>query len=220
MTETQIIKDIAKLFIKDVNGTELPKTKHPINFFFRDEFDDFNTDAVWDVLHDKWIKPIQSVDQDFDIKSKFPTVWFLAEELAQAWDIELGSLKRELVDYNELISVLSSSRHRQTLEELLYKLVVHISSDIEDLCNDYTDLHNKRLDAFSMDPEEIRAQWKGMYDDNVPKWLNSKNWTPANLEYKLLQKWQYLSLLAHLKQVWLDNDTSLKTKLENIQEIL
>lgn len=222
MTREQALRSISGPLVYNINGEPMEGTDHPINYFVRESFDDLNTDAIWDVINERWIKgeSRDHISKNYDPKTQFPMIWSKAEDLARAWDIKLGELKRDLVDYEEIIEVLSSVKHRRTLKKRLEDIVMSISSKIDDICESYSQLHEDRINSFSLDSSEVREQWRQLFDSKIPKWVNSKNWTPINIEYKLIEKWRYLSLLAHLKKIWKDKDESESDKIQDIEEIL
>ena len=103
-------------------------------------------------------------------------------------DILKGELKRDIIDYDELTELKPGEI--KDLEKRTQNKLNEIEQDIEQLKNIGTDLDNQRRAAFDTDmtPDEIKT-------------YSIKNRLPANVIYKMLEKYHYLTLLKKCKKI-------------------
>ena len=86
----------------NIQGELIPGTKHPINYYFitdQKTYDDQNkkADAVFDIENDKFIKR----PEDFTFDTNLYVKEF--ERKVQELDVVKGELKRDIIDYHELV---------------------------------------------------------------------------------------------------------------------
>ena len=103
-------------------------------------------------------------------------------------DIHKGELKRDIIDYDELMELKPGEI--KDLEKRTQNKLSEIEHHIEKLKNIGTDLDTKRRAAFDTDmtPDEIKT-------------YSIKNRLPANVIYKMLEKYHYLILLKKCKKI-------------------
>ena len=85
----------------NIQGKEIPGTKHPINYYFitdEETYDSQNqkADAVFDIENNKFVK--RPEDFEFDIDMYINDFNKKVQEL----DVVKGELKRDIIDYEEL----------------------------------------------------------------------------------------------------------------------
>ena len=170
-----------------IQGKLIPGTKHPVNYYFitdEETYDDQNlkADAVFDIKGQRFIKR----PEDFEFNPNLYMKQF--QKQVDKIDIHKGELKRDIIDYDELMELKPGEI--KDLEKRTKNKLSEIEHHIEKLKNIGTDLDTKRRAAFDTDmtPDEIKT-------------YSIKNRLPANLIYKMLEKYHYLILLKKCKKI-------------------
>ena len=171
----------------NIQGKLIPGTQHPINYYFiTDEqtYDDQNAkaDTVFDIKNQSFIKR----PEDFEFNPNLYMKQF--QKQVDKIDIHKGELKRDIIDYDELMELKPGEI--KDLEKRIKNKLNEIEHHIEKLKNIGTDLDTKRRAAFDTDmtPDEIKT-------------YSIKNRLPANVIYKMLEKYHYLILLKKCKKI-------------------
>ena len=161
----------------ELNGKLIPGTKHPINYYVQvnkkvsDEHIE-EADGVFDVRENKFTKR----PEEFDFSPNLYLKDF--QKQVDKIDILKGELKRDIIDYDELID-LKTGEIRDLEKRVKGKL-----DEIEESLKSLSDIGNKvdsdRKSAFldDMTPDEIKT-------------FSIKNRLPANVIYKMLEKYHY-----------------------------
>ena len=170
-----------------IQGKLIPGTKHPVNYYFitdEETYDDQNlkADAVFDIKGQRFIKR----PEDFEFNPNLYMKQF--QKQVDKIDIHKGELKRDIIDYDELMELKPGEI--KDLEKRTKNKLSEIEHHIEKLKNIGTDLDTKRRAAFDTDmtPDEIKT-------------YSIKNRLPANVIYKMLEKYHYLILLKKCKKI-------------------
>ena len=170
-----------------IQGKLIPGTKHPVNYYFiTDEktYDDQNlkADAVFDIKGQRFIKR----PEDFDFNPNLYMKDF--QKQVDRIDILKGELKRDIIDYDELTELKPGEI--KDLEKRTRNKLNEIEQDIEKLKDIGTEVDAERRAAFDQDmtPDEIKT-------------YSIKNRLPANVVYKMLEKYHYLKLLKQCKKI-------------------
>ena len=170
-----------------IQGKLIPGTRHPVNYYFitdEETYDDQNlkADAVFDIKGQRFIKR----PEDFEFNPNLYMKQF--QKQVDKIDIHKGELKRDIIDYDELMELKPGEI--KDLEKRTKNKLSEIEHHIEKLKNIGTDLDTKRRAAFDTDmtPDEIKT-------------YSIKNRLPANVIYKMLEKYHYLILLKKCKKI-------------------
>ena len=170
-----------------IQGKLIPGTKHPVNYYFitdEETYDEQNAkaDAVFDIKGQSFIKR----PEDFEFNPSLYMRDF--QRQVDKIDILKGELKRDIIDYDELMELKPGDI--KDLEKRTKNKLSEIEHHIEKLKNIGTDLDTKRRAAFDTDmtPDEIKT-------------YSIKNRLPANVIYKMLEKYHYLILLKKCKKI-------------------
>ena len=171
----------------NIQGKLIPGTKHPINYYFitdEETYDEQNAkaDAVFDIKGQSFIKRPEKFEFNPNLYMKD------FQKQVDRIDILKGELKRDIIDYDELTELKPGEI--KDLEKRTQNKLNEIEQDIEQLKNIGTDLDNQRRAAFDTDmtPDEIKT-------------YSIKNRLPANVIYKMLEKYHYLTLLKKCKKI-------------------
>ena len=171
----------------NIQGKLIPGTKHPINYYFitdEETYDDQNAkaDAVFDIKNQSFTKR----PEDFDFNPNLYMRDF--QKHVDKIDMLKGELKRDIIDYDELTELKPGEI--QDLEKRIRNKLNEIEQDIQDL----TDIGNK------VDTERRAAFDNDMTPDEI-KTYSIKNRLPANVVYKMLEKYHYLTFLKKCKKI-------------------
>ena len=171
----------------NIQGKEIPGTKHPINFYFitdQETYDDQNkkADAVFDIEKNKFIKR----PDDFTFDKLIYMKDF--ERKVQEIDVVKGELKRDIIDYNELNDLQPNDI--LNLQEKIKDKLEEIEDSLEDIVKIGDGVDDERRAAFNKDmsPDEIRT-------------YGVKNRLPKNVIYKMLEKYHYLTFYKKCKKI-------------------
>ena len=131
----------------NIQGKEIPGTKHPINFYFitdKKTYDDQNekADAVFDIETNKFIKR----PEDFIFDPNLYVKEF--ERKVQELDVIKGELKRDIIDYNELQELKPNDI--LDLQDKINEKLNEIESDIEQIIKIGDTIETERRAAFDI----------------------------------------------------------------------
>jgi hypothetical protein len=189
----------------NIQGKEIPGTKHPINFYFltsKETYDDQEkkADAVFDIENNKFIKrPDEFV---FD-----PSLYVKEfEKKVQELDVIKGELKRDIIDYDELKEL--NPNDVLELQDKINDKLEEIENDIEDVIKVGDTVDAERRAAFDTDmsPDEIKQ-------------FGIKNRLPKNVVYKLLEKYHYLTFYKKCKKI-LDDGIVTDAEINSLKEAI
>ncbi len=196
-----IRKELAKS-LRNINGTLVPGTKHPINYYIITdpnvkETNDKMADAVFDVKNNTFIRKAK----DFKFDAKRYAADF--EKKVREIDVVQGELKRDLIDYKELKEL--DPNDILDLQELINTKVIEVEDSINHLVAIGDEVLKDRATAFATDmtPEEIKN-------------FGRKNQLPKNVVYKMLEKYHYLTFYKALKDIIKDGEIT-DTELDSIK---
>ena len=172
---------------KNIQGKLIPGTQHPINYYFltdQSTYDDQNkkADAVFDIENDKFIKR----PDDFTFDTNLYVKEF--ERKVQELDVIKGELKRDIIDYNELVELQPDDI--LNLQDKINTKLEEIEDSISDVIKIGDGVDAERRSAFNSDmtPDQIRK-------------YGIKNRLPKNVIYKMLEKYHYLKFYKKCKQI-------------------
>jgi len=196
-----IRKELAKS-LRNINGTLVPGTKHPINYYIITdpnvkETNDKMADAVFDIKNNTFIR--KSKEFKFDAKRYAADF----EKKVREIDVVQGELKRDIIDYKELKEL--NPDDILNLQELINEKLDEIENGIKQLIDIGNTVLKDRADAFSTDmtPEEIKT-------------FGRKNQLPKNVIYKMLEKYHYLTFYKELKHILEDGQVT-DAEIQSIQ---
>ena len=171
----------------NIQGKLIPGTKHPINYYFitdQTTYDDQNkkADAVFDIENDEFVKR----PEDFSFDTNLYVKEF--ERKVQEIDVVRGELKRDIIDYHELIELKPDDI--LNLQEKINEKLEEIEDSIEQIVKVGDGVDAERRSAFNSDmtPDQIRK-------------YGIKNRLPKAVIYKMLEKYHYLKFYKKCKEV-------------------
>ena len=199
----KVRKDLVGKFMGQVNGKNIPGTEHPINYYIqvdRQISDDHlkNADGHFDVLNNMFTKvpniPKFNIDLYIDDFNK----------KVQEIDVVKGELKRDIIDYDELKSLTVNDV--LNLQEKIKDKLEEIEDSITQIKDIGDDLSFKRKEVFlkDMTPEEIKI-------------YGVANNMPANVIFKLLEKYHYITFYKKCKEI-LDDGVVTDKEIDSLKE--
>jgi len=168
-------------------GVFIPGTKHPLQVFaHRGEYNIANADGIYD-LYRGWIKGPYS--HEIDIKKYMDEF----EEKVQSVDLNVGELRRDLIDYDILNSL--DDDNIKGLKARLRAKLDEIDDGVDDLIHKRDMVKSARKNAFDrqMTPDEIKE-------------FGSKNLLPANIIQKMLERYHYIQILSKIRDLKKDDE--------------
>ena len=199
----KVRKDLVGKFMGQVNGKNIPGTQHPINYYIqvdRQISDDHlkNADGHFDVLNNMFTKvpniPKFNIDLYIDDFNK----------KVQEIDVVKGELKRDIIDYDELKSL--SVNDVLNLQEKIKDKLEEIEDSIIQIKDIGDDLSYQRKEVFlkDMTPDQIKT-------------FGVANNMPANVIFKLLEKYHYITFYKKCKQI-LDDGVVTDKEIESLKQ--
>jgi len=162
----------------------LPGTDHPVNFYMMadDSTNLDRADGVYDVASNTWIKGPYSFSVDV---SQYMDEF---RDIVHGIDVDRGELYRDLIDYARLSQFAKGDL--EGIEQLVREKTDEINDDVRNLASEYETIHGKRAAGFQdeLTPDQMQ--------DYV-----SRNLLPANVVYKLLERYHYSKLLLEIKKL-------------------
>ena len=164
-------------------GIKLAGTDHPIEIFpNRGPYDQTRTEGLYDVENDEWIKGLYSVTVDVEeYMDQF-------QREALSFDIEIGQLKRNLMDYMTYQSLTEDEI--SALSDKIRDKIEQIDRDVEVVVRHGKAIRISRFKAFTaeMTPDELRK-------------YGIKNKLPENVVAKMLERYRYMATYKALKEI-------------------
>ena len=190
---------------ENIQGKEIPGTKHPINYYFITDEKTYNdqnekADAVFDIEKNKFIKRPDDFVFDSDLYVKE------FERKVQELDVIKGELKRDIIDYNEL-------------QELKPNDILNLQDKIKDKLEEIEDsIENIVKIGDTVDAERRAAFDKDMSPDEIRQY-GVKNRLPKNVIYKMLEKYHYLKFYKKCKKI-LDDGEVTDAEIDSLKEAI
>ena len=188
----------------EINGKFAPGTEHPINYFVMNQ--DVGTDrfdSVYDFQQDKWIKLPKDHGVDlFNVYDEF-------RQYIKNIDMDKDEALRSLIDIEILISALQTGGDAKIIFDKIQQRFRSLDYSVRDLATKYDDVHKSRIESFLN------------YEGGDKKGLPSPNLLPANIRYKLLERYHYLDFMHQLKKlVDVTGDIDTMDDLEKVKSIV
>jgi len=184
-------KDLLKVFWNTLNKEYLPGTSHLLTYYILSEWEDVmtQTEEAYDIQKDVWIVPPQKIPETYDTEQKIDLLQEQANYIMEKLDVELGKTKRDFVDYKVLKELLGSYEgNKADIQRLVEEKLKKVEQDLKQLQEENIKIHEERNKAFYDGQEPIE---EGL----------SKNWTPGNIIFKLIERYKYIDILRKIKQI-------------------
>ena len=160
---------------------------HPFEVFVEfDEESDLNSIGVYSLFENDWIKEPELKSSTYNPYEIFKDIFNHIEDLTEDADVSIGELRRDLIDYKYIRSILKRvpEEVKVNLKNLLQEKLEQMELEIEALMKD-------------------KEHWKDArrkYSAANPKW------EAENARYKMLQRFLYGRLVSDLEDLIEDHD--------------
>jgi predicted nucleotidyltransferase len=188
------------------SGKFVDGTKHPINYHLLNDEKDFenannSADGVFDISNNKFIR--EPIEKPFYLEKYMDKFKTLVTQL----DILKTDLADDLMDYSEL-KFLSKDSARHLKDEIERELK-EIEQSATGLIAVYDRVRKDRADAFArpLTASDIRE-------------YGAKNRLPANVIYKLLERYHYLTFLHKVKEIVGDDENVSPDEAEKLKNLV
>ena len=191
---------IEKLWNK-VDETPAFGTNYPLQYYISDvDYDFEKTEAAYDVKSDKWIK--QTEPKNIKVSN------YRAElnDIFNKLDVSAGELKRDILDYAYLVEI--PEKDLKGLKAELDDKLKEINYDISILLKSYKEIKTARQDAFEKD----------MSSQQIKK-FGRKTHLPGNVIFKFLERYYYIHLIKHIKDIVGEDEKVKKSEVEDIKNL-
>lgn len=216
MSNNDIASLLTKLFRKSLDGKLLPGTNHPVTYYVRGDELRQSSDAIYDILNNKWLREPPQLPEEYDPEEHFKDVWQSVLKYAKDLDEKIGEVKRDIIDYEKFKEALQYTPYEdgkkyKFIEKKLNKKLKEINDEITDLMKEFEEIHEQRKEEFLKEDAESA----------VELWKWSKSWAPGNLQYKFLERYKYIALLHAIKQIYAASEDEIKEEdIPKLKEVL
>ncbi len=201
--DREIVGLEARKSVADINGKNIPGTKHPVNYYIQS--DPAVNDAhlktatgIFDVFKQKFDK--KPKEQTFDPKVYAALFQHKVAEI----DVVKGELKRDILDYDELKEL--SPKDIVDLQKRIDEKLEEIKDAIEKFSVMGDELMQARRDLFNrpLTPEEIRK-------------YGIAHKLPKNVIFKYLEKFYYTEFFKKCKKI-LDDGKVTDAEIDSLRK--
>lgn len=185
---------------------------HPIEVYMQtNEKQDLASDGAYHLMEDEWLKGPKIVGTDYDPYDDFSHIFDELKDVAGEADLEMGELKRDVIDYETISSALQhlpDDQRDKVLERMKEKLK-EIEADIDSLYGTRKEMVDIRKRSDRPDPDQA------MQDAE-----SSKKWNDANALFKFMDRYRYLKIIGDLEDVVADDEEVTDDDVDVIKDIM
>ena len=194
-----------------VNGYKIGQ--HPVNYWMQPEEKPVDSaDAIYNLDTDVWIKPPPELPEGFDPSESFAHIRAEAILWARGFDLSINELRRDIADFLDIEEYLSevSGPLQHVLEKRLRLKNDTINARTKRILDDFLKIKLQRTQAFETPMDIVRPSYV------------SRNWAPAALIYKWLERYGYLDLTKRILHVYKDAPEGINSvaKVLALQEVI
>jgi len=200
-TEDQL-KILLKPIWDEIDETYIKGVPHPFQYYItKEKYNTDNTEAMYDVENDEWIKRSSSKSINID-----EYIDDFKKHVDQFSDFS-EELRRNMIDYEILKDI--STEDLAGLKLKLNKELMELNRNISDLSEVYDEVRDMRNRSFSkeMTPSEIKK-------------YGIKTRLPGNVVFKLLERYYYLDLYKKIKNIIGDDNKLSHNEFEQLNAVL
>jgi hypothetical protein len=172
--------------------------EHPLELYIQLEPEqDLLSDGLYDVLKDEWVKGPRIETAQYNPYKVFQHVMDRVREFAQKADVDLGELKRDVIDFEVLRTAIKRLplEYKTMLDEELKGKLEEIEADIDSLLKDKKEWVDLRQKTSKPTSEE-----QALKDIAL-----AKKWQDANAIFKFLNRYKYIRVITELERLMNDD---------------
>ena len=179
-----LFKEAVGLAVSNADSIVLPSTDHAINYYVvsSEGYDSSRSEGMYDLLSNKWIRG------PYNISVQASSYLDSFSRFIEGIDISKAQLHRDIVDFENLMSMPASSLNQ--LQSIFKANLRSIDEEVKKLVDSYNVVHELRRIEYNTElhPDELIH-------------MHSRGTMPANVVYKLLERYHYIRTLKAIKKV-------------------
>lgn len=187
-------KKVFKWFNENRDDIDGYIEQHPIEVYIQlNEAQEYLSDALYSITNDEWLKGPLEEPLDFDPYEEFSGIMDDVAEEGKKADIELGELRRDLIDY-EYIKKAIGNLPEENKQNLLIKFKIklqELETDVENLLKLKKQWGDARKAASA--PTTIKQA-----EEDIEM---SKAWRDRNATFKMINRYDYMRLVSDLEDI-------------------
>lgn len=206
------VKDVFKFYRENPDVDRYVGT-HPIEVYLQlNPAQDLMSDGVYNYSKDEWIKGPTIKEASFDPYDAFADALATARDLASKADIEIGELKRDVIDYEVIKKAISEAP-----TDVKEKFVARLKSKLAEIEEDVRALMATRKEWLDMRKNASRPTSDTEAQEDIGL---AKRWLDTNAVFKFLDRYEYHKLIKELEKM-LETEKSISdTEVATIRQLL
>jgi soluble lytic murein transglycosylase-like protein len=186
--------------------------EHPFEVYIQmNPNQEYLSDALYDVLNDKWLKGPKLESLYFDPYIEYSSIIADVKNTAKDIDLEFGELRRDVIDYETIKSAIANQSYEfkvKLLDKLKIKLA-EIEKDTRALLASKKKITDDR--KLASQPTSIE---QALSDVEL-----SQTWKDKNATFKFMDRYRYLQMITDLEDIMKDKKVSDK-EVDTIKKIV
>jgi hypothetical protein len=185
--------------------------KHPVELYIQFDIEqDFLSDGVYRVDSKEWLKGPLMYPLDYNPYEEFKGIYDKVREYAKDVDIDIGELKRDVIDYNQMNKAINNlpDEYKKSLMDDMERKLEEIEDNIEELIG-------TKDEWFRMRRESSKDIGKALDDIKV-----AKKFRNANAIFKFIDRYQYIRLIKDLEGLLKDDSEITDDEVEDIEKLV
>lgn len=202
--KAQSLKDLVKNY---VSKNPFKSNNHPIEVYVQTEPEqDLFSVGDYDFKADTWIKEPTIFSFSYDPYDIYADIMDTVQEIAKSADINLGELKRDVIDYETITNAMGKlpAEVRKDLQSKLKGKLAEINKDVEALLKDKKIVVDLRRAVKAKD---------ALKDED-----KAKKWSDNNAVFKFMNRYQYLKVISDLEKIY-DEDNKKKIEPTDVPKV-
>lgn len=167
---------------------------HPIELYIQENpAQDLLSDGAYSITQNKWLRGPAILDEEYNPYEVYGHVMDKVRELAGGADVDLGELRRDVVDYKVIKDAYHKlgDQQKQELKSFLQEKLQEIDSDIDELLKDKKEWTTMRKNA----SKPISAE-QALQDVKL-----SQEWQDTNAVFKFLNRYGLIKIITDLEDI-------------------
>lgn len=209
-----VSEDISGIVRKELSGWTAGDSDHVVNYFLNPEkLQELRGDVLYILLTDDWIIRPEDVPMEYDPYETYPESWSKARNIMDKFTLGIEELRRDIYDIDlleEYVGALNEEE-RKAIERKIETKLHEIEEDLDIISEDFTEVHEGRKESYA--EEQLSLQ---TYEE---EWRKSLSWAPRNVQWKFLERYGWIVLLANLRYIE-EKDLSLEEQTEETKRLL
>ena len=209
----QLQRDVMDWFKNERDVKDWYVNKHPFEVYLQlNPTQDYYSDTIYDLLEDKWLKPFKKYGIDYNPYKVYSDVFAELSKVVAPADGAIGELRRDVIDFNRLVDAIKKSP-----KEVKEQLQITVQGKLDELEADIEQLvQNKELWRSIRRRNSINLE---DVEQDITSLTHSEAWNKDNFLFKMLDRYQYMTLVNDLKKLIDDKDLT-EDDVPKIEELL